>query len=120
MDIGLIKRHRVLTRVGTYLLLLIILLSAFWIRVQSRDNIPEGQFTGTDAYLYYWLASIISEQGNLPELDMSRWVPLGRDLEETLPFYSYVLAYAHSCRKLIAEREKSLTIVFIGNCNDCL
>ena len=95
MVIGLIKQHRVVARIGTYLLLLIILLSAFWIRVQSRDNIPEGQFTGTDAYLYYWLASIISEQGKLPELDMSRWVPLGRDLEETLPFYSYVLAYTH-------------------------
>ena len=26
---------------------------------------------------------------------MYRWVPLGRDLEGTLPFYSYVLAYAH-------------------------
>ena len=26
---------------------------------------------------------------------MSRWVPIGKDLTETLPFYGYVLAYSH-------------------------
>ncbi len=114
MDIGLIKRHSVVTRVGVYLLLLIILLVAFWIRVQGRGNIPEGQFTGTDAYLYYWLASIISEQGNLPELDRSRWVPLGRDLEETLPFYSYFLAYAHKGISLFFSEVSLYSVVLLA------
>ncbi len=86
---------RVFVRAGAYLLLLLILLLAFWIRVQGVGTLPEGQFTGNDAYFYYWQANIISEQGGLPTHDMHRWMPLGRDLEETLPFYSYVLAYAH-------------------------
>ena len=95
MGIGFINCHRVVVRAGAYLLLLIILLIAFWIRIQGRDNIPEGQFIGNDAYLYYWMTNIISEQGGLPTLDMHRWMPFGRDLEGILPFYSYVPAYAH-------------------------
>ncbi|MCE2399967.1 hypothetical protein J4G08_03670 [Candidatus Poribacteria bacterium] len=95
MGIGFINWHRVVMRSGAYLLLLSILLIAFWIRIQGRDNIPEGQFTGKDAYLYYWMTNIISEQGGLPTLDMHRWMPFGRDLEGILPFYSYVSAYVH-------------------------
>lgn len=95
MNIGLINWHRIFARAGAYLLLLSILLIAFWIRIQGRDNIPEGQFTGKDAYLYYWMTNIISEQGGLPTLDMHRWMPFGRDLEGILPFYSYVPAYVH-------------------------
>lgn len=72
-----------------------VLLLAFWIRVQGGSQIPSGQFTGYDAYLYYWQAQIVSEQGHLPERDMHRWLPLGRDLGQTLNLYSYVLAYVH-------------------------
>ena len=53
MGIGFMNWHRVVMRGGAYLLFLIIFLIAFWIRVQGKDNIPEGQFTGNDAYLYY-------------------------------------------------------------------
>ncbi|MYB01490.1 hypothetical protein F4X90_17720, partial [Candidatus Poribacteria bacterium] len=73
----------------------LILLLAFWIRVQGTESIPAGQFTETDAYFYYWQALMISENGHLPERDMHRWLPLGRDLEQTLNLYGYVLAYAH-------------------------
>lgn len=76
-----------------------ILLLAFWIRVQGSGRIPDGQFTGHDAYLYYWQAEIISENGKLPARDMHRWLPPGRDLGQTLNLYSYALAYVH---KLIA------------------
>ena len=38
---------------------------------------------------------LISEHGHLPARDMHRWLPLGRDLEQTLPLYSYALAYIH-------------------------
>ena len=54
-----------------------------------------GQFAGTDAYLYYWQAQLVSEHGKLPARDMHRWLPLGRDLSQTLNLYSYALAYAH-------------------------
>lgn len=72
-----------------------ILLIAFWIRVQGTSSIPDGQFTGHDPYLYYWQAHIISEHGQLPPRDMHRWLPLGRDLGQTLNLYSYFLAYIH-------------------------
>ncbi|MYH80894.1 hypothetical protein F4141_09335 [Candidatus Poribacteria bacterium] len=72
-----------------------ILFVAFWIRIQSMDTLPEGHFTGIDAYFYYWQAQIVSENGTLPARDMSRWLPLGRDLGQTLNVYAYVIAYTH-------------------------
>ena len=84
------------------LLLCAILCIAFYIRILSVEAIPDEHFTGLDAYFYYWQASLISEHGQLPERDMHRWLPLGRDLGQTLNFYGYVLAYIH----------KALTLVF--------
>lgn len=72
-----------------------VLLLAFWIRVQGVERLPDGQFTETDAYFYYYQASLISEQGHLPARDMHRWLPLGRDLGQTLNLYGYVLACIH-------------------------
>ncbi|MCY3721436.1 MAG: hypothetical protein OXG97_04375 [Candidatus Poribacteria bacterium] len=73
----------------------LILLLSFWVRIQGVDNLPSGQFTETDAYFYYWQAGLISEHGQLPLRDMHRWLPLGRDLGQTLNLYGYVLAYTH-------------------------
>lgn len=78
-----------------------ILLIAFWIRIQGIGNIPDGQFSETDAYFYYWQASLISERGQLPARDMNRWLPLGRDLGQTLNLYGYVLAYTHKAISLV-------------------
>lgn len=72
-----------------------IVLFAFWIRAQGVEHLPDRQFTETDGYFYYWQAQLISEHGHLPERDMHRWLPLGRDLGQTLNLYGYVLAYAH-------------------------
>lgn len=77
------------------ILLSAILFVAFWIRIQSTTAIPEGHFTGVDAYLYYWQGLLISEDGNLPARDMHRWLPFGRDLGQILNLYSYALAYIH-------------------------
>ena len=72
-----------------------VLLIAFFIRIQGVSILPDQQFTESDAYLYYWYAQIISDHGHLPERDMHRWLPLGRDLKQTLNLYSYAIAYAH-------------------------
>ena len=72
-----------------------ILFVAFWIRIQGVPTIPSGQFTGNDPYLYYWQAQIVSENGRLPARDMHRWLPLGRDLGQSLNAYSYAIAYTH-------------------------
>lgn len=82
-------------RLCTCFLFSCILLLAFWIRVQCVGALPDEQFTGYDAYFYYWQAQLISEHGRLPERDMDRWVPIGRDLGQTLNLYGYVLAYTH-------------------------
>ena len=75
--------------------LVCLLLLAFWIRVQGIERLPAGQFTETDGYFYYWQAQIISQHGQLPERDMNRWLPIGRDLGQTLNLYGYILAYSH-------------------------
>ena len=72
-----------------------ILCLAAFIRLQGTTNVPAGQLTGPDGYFYYWQAQLISEHSKLPERDMRRWLPLGRDLTQTLNLYGYVLAYLH-------------------------
>lgn len=83
---------------------------AVWIRIHGVEPIPAGMFTETDAYLYYWQAQIISEQGQLPARDMHRWLPLGRDLGQTLNLYSYALAYAH---KAVAWAFPNITLYHV-------
>ena len=87
--------------VSAFFLSLVFL--AFWIRIQSVERIRDGQFTETDGYFYYWQASLISEHGHLPVRDMHRWLPLGRDLGQTLNLYGYVLAYTHKAVALVFQ-----------------
>ena len=93
------KPDSIVKHSGAFILLALILLGGGWIRIQGIPGIPEGQFISTDAYLYYWQADIIADHGTLPARDMHRWVPLGRDLEQTLNLYAYATAYTY---KLVA------------------
>ena len=86
---------RVFRHLFTGAFLIGIILLAFWIRIQGTADLPAGQFTEHDAYLYRWQAGIIAEQGYLPERDMHRWLPLGRDNTQLLSLYSYAIAYLH-------------------------
>jgi len=65
------------------------------IRLQNTENIPTDRFTSNDAYLFAWQAQVISEHGTLPERDMHRWLPTGRDNKQFLPLWSYLIAYYH-------------------------
>ena len=91
-------------------LIVSILCLAAFIRLQGVTNIPSGQLTGSDGYFYYWQAQLIAEHGQLPERDMNRWLPIGRDLGQTLNLYSYVLAYAH---KAVAWIFPTLTLYHV-------
>ena len=82
-------------KLSAVVLIVSILCVAAFIRLQGITNVPPGQLTGPDGYFYYWQAQLISEHGKLPERDMNRWLPLGRDLTQTLNLYGYVLAYVH-------------------------
>ena len=95
------KVIRATSHISRWALLCAVLFIAFWIRIQGVESIPSGQFTETDAYLYYWQAQLVSENGRLPERDMSRWVPIGRDLGQTLNVYSYAMAYTHKLTTLL-------------------
>ena len=81
--------------VSVGILVLSVILLAFWIRIQGVTRLPHEQFTEHDAYLYYWQANIISEHGRPPRLDMHRWLPLGRDNQQLLSLYAYAIAYIH-------------------------
>ena len=82
-------------KLSTIVLIVGILCLAAFIRLQGIANVPSGQLTESDGYFYYWQAQLISEHGKLPERDMRRWLPLGRDLTQTLNLYGYALAYVH-------------------------
>ncbi len=69
---------------------------AMWLRMQGISTLPEGQFTDTDAYLFLHQAGIISSEGHLPERDMHRWLPVGRDNRQMLNLYATVLGYTHA------------------------
>ena len=81
--------------IGTVMILAGILFLTFYIRIQGVERIPDGQFTGNDAYLYYEQAQTIAEHGKLPARDMDRWLPVGRDNRQLLPLFSYAIAYTH-------------------------
>ena len=88
-------------RANVAIFICLILLLAFWIRIQGVESLPAGQFTETDGYFYYWQAQLISEHGHLPARDMHRWLPLGRDLGQTLNLYGYTLAYTHKAVAMV-------------------
>ena len=97
---------------GTVALLIVVLFGSFLIRIQSSANIPAGQLTDPDGYFYYWQAQLISENGQLPARDMRRWLPLGRDLGQTLNFYPYVLAYTHKALSQVFSNISLYHVVF--------
>ena len=88
------KPDTIVKHVGAAALLLILLFVGSRIRLQGLSNIPTGQFASNDAFLFYAQARTIVKDGTLPEVEMHRWVPLGRDLSETLHGYPYAIAYA--------------------------
>ena len=75
-----------------------------WIRIQGVDRIPAGQFTETDGYFYYWQSKLILENGKLPKRDMHRWLPVGRDLGQTLNAYPYFVAYSYKLISLVFSK----------------
>lgn len=87
--------HPYLQKILVCALLLSLMFLTFGIRIQGVEHLPAGHFTENDAFLYQWMADEIAEHGTLPERDMLRWFPLGRDNTQLLPLYSYAIAYTH-------------------------
>ena len=89
------KQNRLSRYVLRGVLLTGIILLAFLIRIQGVAHLSAEQFTEHDAYLYYYQAGTIAEQGTLPARDMHRWLPIGRNNAQLLSLYSYAIAYIH-------------------------
>jgi len=98
--------------IGAWLLIVIVMCVASWIRIQGVDTIPDGQFTSNDAYFYYRQAQIVSDHGFLPARDMDRWVPIGRDNRQILPLYSYVVAYTYKAISLFSPNISLYKVMF--------
>ena len=92
------------------IILAAILFLTFWIRLQVPSDIPDGQFTSQDAYVFRDQINEIVEHGSLPNLDTNRWLPLGRDNTQLLFLYSHVIVYIH---KIVAWGFPSITTYHI-------
>lgn len=82
-------------KISIGILLFCFFIIALYIRIQGTGDLSNKQFTGNDAYLYYWQAEIIAEHGHLPARDMHRWLPIGRDNGQLLSLYAYAIGYIH-------------------------
>lgn len=76
-------------------LLCAVLLLACWIRGHGIGRVSDNQFSSNDAYLYAMQAQEIAERGVLPDRDMHRWLPEGRDNGQLLSLYAYGIAYIY-------------------------
>ncbi len=92
------------------IILIVILFLTFWIRLQVPSDIPDGKFTSQDAYLFRNQINEIVEHGSLPNRDMNRWLPLGRDNTQLLSLYPYAIVYIH---KIVSWAFPSLTTYHI-------
>ncbi len=98
------QNPKVFKRLGTIAILLSILSLTFWIRILGVEGIPEGQFSSNDAYVFYSQAQTISKQGYLPDRDMHRWLPNGRNNQQFLSLYAYTLAWTHKAIALFFHK----------------
>ena len=89
----------------THILLVgLLLLIGVVPRMQNRSDFRPPLFRGTDSYRFYRQAEIIVQQGQLPERDMDRWLPEGRNLRTHLNASSYLLAYLYRAAHRLAPR----------------
>lgn len=74
---------------------------SIFIRIQNLPSL-EGQYPlDNDSARFLRQAKIIAADGRLPDMDMMRWLPLGRDLTRQLSLSSYVIAYMYKFIRLI-------------------
>ncbi len=91
-------------RIATVTLFVGILSFGFWLRIKGVPNLPDQQFTSNDAYLFYSQAQTISKHGYLPERDMQRWLPIGRDNRQFLSLYPSIIAWTHKAITLFFHK----------------
>lgn len=71
-------------------------------RPKSASALKERYLLEYDPYRYLRQAKLIVGNGGLPERDMMRYVPLGRDLKRQLSLNSYTIAYFYKLLRLFS------------------
>ena len=84
------------------LLLIPSLLLNIWLRLLPLSSLKGDLLLGTDPARYTRLARIISEKGKLPERDVMRSAPLGKETKYQLTFFPYLMAYLYRAIKPFA------------------
>ena len=82
-------------------LLAISLCLSVRIRVVTLPMLNGDLLLGIDSARHTRLAKIISEKGILPENDVMRSVPLGRETKNQLTLFPYLIGYLHQAIKPI-------------------
>ena len=86
-------------RLKIFLITFLLGISLFlniWLRLVTLPVLNGNLLLGTDPARYTRLAGHIVENGGLPEKDMMRWVPLGKETKKQLTLFPYVIAYLKS------------------------
>ena len=83
----------------TFLLGVSLLLN-IWLRLVTLPVLNGNLLLGTDPARYTRLAEHIVENGGLPEKDMMRWVPLGKETKKQLTLFPYLIAYLYRSIKI--------------------
>ena len=86
-----------------FLFISIFTLSAFFLRIQTLPNLSDGYLLGTDAYRFFRQAELIDQHGSLPDRDMMRWLPFGRDLAQQLSLSSYLIVSLHRIFRVFSD-----------------
>lgn len=86
-------KSRLLTGFILCLLCVLSLRIGVHLRVRNVSVLQEKYLLEFDPYRYLRETKQIVENGNLPERDMMRYFPLGRELKEELSLNSYAIAY---------------------------
>ena len=71
------------------------LINGLTLRAQTASSLRSNLLLTNDAYRFIQQTEIILEKGGLPEIDIHRWVPLGRDLTSELNLFPYVMAFLY-------------------------
>ena len=78
-----------------YLLLLPVLLFAYYIRTRNLSILGGKYMLGLDPYAFFRYAQEIVQTGTMATHDMMRYVPWGYTLRMDYRFLSYILAYSY-------------------------
>ncbi len=71
------------------------ILLSICIRTTTLPHLEGKYLLGTDAYHFLRQAERIVSEGQLPDVDIQRWQPEGRDLTTSANLFSFVLAYTY-------------------------